>query len=178
MNDNETILAELRKIGAWADMQRKITKWSFIAIAAFIPAMVVLGIVMEKRLNKSLQDVSPHDKTEKPTWSDVDWNIRRGNLDEAIRIGEELIQKAPQYPEGHLRLAAAYLAAGTIHKAREHYVQAFHLFPSEENEKLLLAIDRRIKEGVYQPNGAAKASQPIRSETNSTSSAPGSRRSP
>jgi tetratricopeptide (TPR) repeat protein len=175
MNDNETILAELRKIGAWADMQRKITKWSFIAIAVFIPAMVVFGIVMEKRLNKSLEDVSPHDKPEKPTWSDVDWNIRRANLDEAIRIGAELTQKMPQYPEGYHRLAAAYLAAGKVEKAREHYAHAFRLFPSEESEKLLLAIDRRIKEGP-QPNGAANGSQPLRSETNSTSSSAGSRR--
>jgi len=51
MNDNETILVELRKIAAWAEMQRKITKWTFIGIALVIPTMVVFGIVMEKRLN-------------------------------------------------------------------------------------------------------------------------------
>ena len=174
MNDNETILAELRKIGAWADTQRKITKWSFIVIAALIPAIVVFGIVMEERLNKSMEDISSHEKPEKPAWSDVDWNIRRANLDEAMRIGEELIQRTPQYPEGHHRLAAAYLAAGKIEKAREHYAQAFHLFPSEENEKLLVAIDRRIKEG--NPNGATNGSPPISSETNRTSSAAGSHR--
>ena len=176
MNNDETILAELRKIGAWADMQRKITKWSFIVIAVFIPVMIIFGVVMEKRLNKSMEEVSSHEKPEKPTWSDVDWNIRRANLDEAVRIGEELIQKTAQYPEGHQRLAAAYLAAGKIEKAREHYAQAFHLFPSEENERLLVAIERRIKEGNPQPNGAANGSQPFRSETNSTSSAAGSRR--
>jgi len=30
MDDNESILAELRKISAWADMQRKMTKWSLL----------------------------------------------------------------------------------------------------------------------------------------------------
>jgi len=75
---------------------------------------------------------------------------------------------------GGLRLAAAYLAAGKIEKAREHYAQAFHLFPSEENEKVLVAIDRRIKE--RNSNGATKGSPPISSETNRTSSAAGSRR--
>src|SRR6267378_5249209 len=171
MNDNETILAELRKIGAWADMQRKITKWSFIVIAALIPAMIIFGIVMEKRLTTSMGDSPPHEKPEKPAWSDVDWNIRRADLDEAIRIGEELIQRTPQYPEGHHRLASAYLAAGKTEQAREHYARAFHLFPSEENEKLLIAINRRIKEGSPQPDGAANGSQPIRSETNRTLSA-------
>ncbi len=145
MNDNETILAELRKIGAWADMQRKITKWSFIVIAVIIPAMIVFGIVMEKRLTTSVENISSHEKPEKPAWSDVDWNIRRADFDEAIRIGEQLIQRMPQYPEGHHRLASAYLAAGKTEQAREHYAQAFNLFPSEENEKFLTAIDKRIK---------------------------------
>src|SRR6267142_6595537 len=155
MNDDESILAELRKIGAWADMERKITRWSLIAVAVAVPAMIVIGIVMEHRLNRSMEDLTAPAKSEKPTWSDVDWNIRRAELEEAIRIGEALIQKTPQYPEGHHRLASAYLAAGKIEKAREHYAQAFHLFPSEENEKLLIAIDKRIKEGNPQPDGAA-----------------------
>ena len=151
MNDNESILAELRKIAAWAEMQRKITKWSLIVIAIFIPAMIVFGIVMEYRWNRSTDDVRTPEKAEKPTWNDVDWNIRRSNFDEAIRIGEDLIQKAPQYPEGHHRLASAYLAAGQIEKAREHFAQAFHLFPSEENEKSVVAIERRIKKENPRP---------------------------
>ena len=84
--------------------------------------------------------------------------------------------KTPLYPEAHRRLAGAYLAAGDIEKARQHYAEAFRLFPSEENEKLLAAIDRRIKAENLQPDGAANGSQPIRSETNSTPSAAGSRR--
>ena len=173
MNDNETILAELRKIGAWADMQRKITKWSFIVIAALIPAMIVFGIVMEKRFTTTMEDISSHEKPEKPTWSDVDWKIRRAEFDEAIRLGEELIQRTPQYPEGHHRLASAYLAAGKIEKARAHYAEAFRLFPSEENEKLLIAIDKRSKAKNPQPrDGAADGSQP----TNRKSSAVGSHR--
>ena len=159
MNDNESILAELRRIGAWADMQRKITKWSFIVIAILIPAMIIFGIVMIKRETASMEETLAPQKLEKPTWSDVDWKIRHAELDEAIRIGEELIQKTPQYPEGHQRLASAYLAAGKTEQAREHYAQAFQLFPSQENEQLLIAIDKRIKEGNPQPNGAANGSR-------------------
>jgi tetratricopeptide (TPR) repeat protein len=174
MNDNESILAELRRIGAWADMQRKITKWSFIAMAVIIPAMIVFGIIIVKREAASVEDTLSPQKPEKPAWSDVDWKIRHADLDEAIRIGEELIQETPQYPEGHQRLALAYLAAGKTEQARQHYAQAFQLFPSEENERLLIAIDKRIKEGNPQPDGAAKGSQPVRPETNRTSSAAGS----
>lgn len=51
----------------------------------------------------------------------------------------------PQDPEDHRRLAAVYLAAGKIEKARKHYAEAARLFPSEENERLLTAINKRIK---------------------------------
>jgi tetratricopeptide (TPR) repeat protein len=146
MNDNDTIVAELRKIAAWADMQRKITKWSFIFIAVFIPAMVVFAIVMENHFKARLEDLEAPPKPEKPTWNTVDYNLRRANVDEAIRVGEELIQQMPQYPEGHQRLASAYLAAGKLEQAREHYAQLVRLFPSEENQKLLNAIDRRMKD--------------------------------
>jgi cytochrome c-type biogenesis protein CcmH/NrfG len=176
MNDNESILAELRRIGAWADMQRRITKWSLIAVAVLVPALIVFGIVMENRLSASMEEVHSPEKAAKPSWNDVDWNIRRADPDEAIRIGEELIQKMPQHPEGHLRLASAYLAAGRADKARDHYAEAFRLLPTEENGKLLAAIDRRIKAGNPQPDGAANRSQPVRSETNSTPSAAGFRR--
>jgi hypothetical protein len=44
--DSEEILAELRKISAWADLQRKIIKWSFIFLAAVIPATIVIGGLM------------------------------------------------------------------------------------------------------------------------------------
>ena len=175
MDDNEAILAELRKISAWADMQRKVTKWSLIFVAVFIPVIVIFGIVMENRLKTSMEDIRSPNKVEKPSWSDVDWNIRRADLDEAISIGEELIQRTPQYPEGHHRLASAYLAAGKIEQAREHYARAFRLFPSEENEKLLFAVDKRIKERNPQDD-ASNGSQPVLSETNRAPSAAPSRR--
>lgn len=139
MNDNEPILIELRKISAWADMQRKMTKWSLIFVAIFIPAMIAFSLLMAHQVETT---VVPDQKSD---WYEVDQNVRTGDFDKAIRIGEELILKTPQYPEGHRRLAGAYLAAGNIEKAREHYAEAFRLFPSEENEKLLIAIDKRIK---------------------------------
>ena len=85
------------------------------------------------------------------TWFEVHHHIDRGELDEAIRIGAELIEKAPLYPEGHKQLAWAYLAAGKTDKARDHYAQAFWLFPSKENEKLLKVIDKRIEAENPQP---------------------------
>jgi tetratricopeptide (TPR) repeat protein len=123
-------------------MQRKVTKWMFIVLAIFIPAMVGIGILMERRVKDNLEDTASR---QNPEWYDVEHNVRLGDCEKAIRIGEELILRTPQDPEAHQRLAAAYLASGNIEKAREHYAEAFRLFPSEENEKLLTAIDKRSK---------------------------------
>jgi len=100
--------------------------------------------------------------SQQPDWFDVDHNVRSGAFDKAIQIGEELIQKTPQHPEAHRRLAASYLAAGKIEKAKEHYAEAFRLFPSEENEQSLRAINKRIVLNKAQPeaNNAASAVGP------------------
>jgi tetratricopeptide (TPR) repeat protein len=142
LRENEEILAELKKIAAWADMQRKITKWTFIVLAVLIPAMIGAGILMEQRATTNLEATVTR---QKPDWYDVEHNVRAGDFEKAIGIGEELILKTPQFPEAHQRLAGAYLASGNIEKAREHYAEAFRLFPSEENEKLLEAVDKRSK---------------------------------
>jgi len=174
MNVDEEILNELRKLSSYTDRQRKITKWSLIFVGVFIPAMIVFLIAMESHLSTSEADIAPSSMKERPTWTDVDWRIRRGEPEEAIRIGEDLIQQAPQYPDGHRLLASAYLAAGKLDQAKEHYLRAFQLFPSEDHQKLVAAISRRI-EGSLQ-GGATNQSQPLGSETNRTSSAAGSRR--
>jgi tetratricopeptide (TPR) repeat protein len=140
VNDNEAILGELRKISAWAEMQRKLTKWSLVFLAVLIPALVGFGIVMEQRVSTKLEDTAPPQKSD---WYEVERNVRLGDFDKALGVGEELIVKTPQSPDAHKRLAGAYLAASKLDKAREHYAEAFRLFPSEENEKLLTAIDKR-----------------------------------
>ena len=159
MNNDEPILTELRKISAWADTQRKMTKWSLIFVAVVIPAIVIIGVLMDRRMSTKLETIVPE---EKPDWYDVDQSVRRGDFDKAIQIGEKLILKTPLYPEAHRRLAGAYLAAGSIDKARQHYAEAFRLFPSEENEKVLAAIDSRIKAENPQQGGAANAAPPHR----------------
>jgi len=141
MNDNEQILAELRKLSAWADSQRKLTKWSLIFLAVYFLGIGVFVVVTVHREKAKREAVAA---AKKPDWDDVDRNIRLGNFDEAIRIGEELIQKTPQYPRGRTQLAWAYVAAGRIKEARAQYAEAVRLFPWEDYEKLLVAIDKRI----------------------------------
>lgn len=157
MEDSENIrliLTELRRIAAWADMQRKITKWMFIAMAVSVPVIIVFAVVTERRTKTSLEEIRT---LQRPDWYDVDRYVRFGEFDKAIRIGEELIARTPLYPEGHRRLAAAYLAAGKLEKAREHYAEAYRLFPSEENQRLLTVIERRLGSSASQPDRSGNA---------------------
>lgn len=148
MNDNDTILAELKKISAWADMQRRVTKWSLIFVAVFIPAIFVFAIVMENRLKRSLEDTST---SVEHSWYDVDRSLRNGKLDEAIRIGQELIRNTPLSPDGHIRMANAYLTNGDITNAMTHYREAVRLFPTEDNQRLLNAVTQRMDQENPQP---------------------------
>jgi tetratricopeptide (TPR) repeat protein len=149
MNDNDAILAELRKISAWAEWQRKISRRSLIFLAVFFPAIIVAAIIASIVADKEIKTTIA--QVDAASWYDVDRDVRSGNYDTAIRIGEELIQKTAQDPDAHRRLANAYLAAGKLDKAREHFAEAVRLFPSEENEKSLAAMDARIKAGEPQP---------------------------
>ena len=81
VNDDESILAELRRIAAWADMQRKMTRWSLIFIAIFIPALIIFGVLMERRVSTKLESVG---SVETPDWYDVDQSVRRGDFDGGI----------------------------------------------------------------------------------------------
>jgi tetratricopeptide (TPR) repeat protein len=148
-SEKEAILVELRKISAWADTQRKTTRWLLISLSALIPALIGFGMLIEQRFKATVEGAPPNHK---PDWYEVERNVRSGDFEKAIALGEELIQKAPQYPEAHQRLAGAYLAAGKLDKAREHYAEAFRLFPSEENEKLLNVIEKRNNAEKPWPN--------------------------
>lgn len=138
----EEVLVELRKISAWADLQRKTNKWSLIFLAGFVPVLVGAFVLMDRQANSKDESSPPPHQAD---WFDVDRNVRQGDFEKAIALGEELILKTPQYPEAQERLARAYLAAGNLEKAREHYAEAFRLFPSEANEKQLSAMEKRIK---------------------------------
>ena len=139
----DEVVAELRKLSAWAELHRKITRWSLIFVAVFVPIAITVVILGERHLQSNLESNLTSSHTS--DWYDVDHNIRQGDFEKAIALGEALILKTPQYPEAHHRLATAYLAAGNLEKAKEHYAEAFRLFPSEENEKALSAIEKRVK---------------------------------
>jgi tetratricopeptide (TPR) repeat protein len=147
--ENDEVLAELRKIVAWADLQRKTTRWAIILLVVLIPVAIGGFLLMHRDLNATLE---ANQAPQQPDWYEVDRNVRLGNLEKATTTGEQLILKTPQYPDAHVRLAGAYLAAGNLEKAKEHYTEAFRLFPSEENGRLLDAVEKRVQAEKPEPH--------------------------
>lgn len=139
MNNDDLILAELRKMSAWFDFHRKVTKWSMIGLGLVFFSMIPLAFFMDHEVKKAVNHVDAAD------WYDVDRAVRAGDFDNALKIGEELIQKAPLNPATQHRLGDAYLAAGKLDKAHEHYAEAYRLFPSDENKNLLATLENRIE---------------------------------
>jgi tetratricopeptide (TPR) repeat protein len=139
---NDEVLAEMRKISAWAEFQRKVTRRLLIFLALAVVAGIGIAIFAARHLNTEVESKPP---VQNPDWYDVDRAVWQGDFDKAITIGEELILKTPQDWEAHKRLGKAYLTSGTLDKAKEHFAEAYRLFPSEENEKVLGAIEKRIK---------------------------------
>jgi tetratricopeptide (TPR) repeat protein len=161
MNQDELILAELRKISAWTESQRKNTKRTFIVVAILIPSLLILAIVFTEKAEKDLQSKTDAIlKPASPRWYQVTEKVQAGDFEEAIRLGEQIIIKTPLYPRAHEELADAYLAAGRLEKAREQYAETFRLFPSEQNRNSLAAINRRIASETKTQGGPAKPNQP------------------
>jgi len=146
MQHSDPILEELRKISAWADMQRKMMKWSLIFIAVFIPVMILVGVIIENRLKSTFEDITSDITSDSSMdWNTVDRNARRGDFDSAIQMGQKLIERTPLDPEAHRRLARVFLAAGRIQDSERHYAEVYRLFPSEDARELLEAVRKRAQ---------------------------------
>ena len=140
-NHENEMLSHIEKIAAWADTQRKMSKWAMIFVSIFVPAVVVLIVAVEWHSNRGTETVKKPD-----SWSYVSRAITEGDLEKAIRIGKDMIQKTPDYEYGHYRLAYIYLSAGNLEQSRHHFEEAYRIFPSEENKKCLDAINKRIEQ--------------------------------
>ena len=112
MNDNEAILVELRKISAWAELQRKMSRWALNFCCDLFSVIDPFQLCDDHEIKTTIAQVDA------ASWYDADRNVRSGDYAKALQIGEDLIKKTAQDPDAHRRLANAYLAAGKIDKSQ------------------------------------------------------------
>ena len=82
-----------------------------------------------------------------PSWERVRVWVGRQDFPMALSMAQTLVTRQPDYYWGHSYLAHIYLATGDVTNAEKEYSRAYDLFPSEENDKNLAAVRKRIAAG-------------------------------
>ncbi len=124
---NQEILEELRKI-------RTIGRRMCYLIVVFI----IVGAVPPFQYGWSHGAVS---------WEQVTSAMRRQDFSTALSMAQELVRQQPDYYYGHSYLGAVYLAMNDVTNAEAEYSRACQLFPNEEDQKDLAAVQRRMATG-------------------------------
>jgi len=123
-DSNQEILVELRKL-----------KRIFYAILVFI----ILGSI------PSFYYGVTHDSSD--SWERVTTAMKRQNFPAALSMAQTLVQRQPDYYYGHSYLGAIYLAMDDVTNAHAQYLRAYQLFPNEQDEKDLAAVQKRMTNG-------------------------------
>ena len=126
---NQAILAELRKL------KRIFYAMLVVFILACIPAFIA-GFT--------------HDSSD--SWERVTTAMRHQNFPAALSMAQALVRQQPDYYYGHAYLGAIYLAMGDVTNAEVQYSRAYQLFPNEESQKDLAAIQKRMAAKPTLPN--------------------------
>ena len=121
---NQEILAEFRKL----------KRIFYVMLVVFILACIPPFII------GSTRDSSD-------SWDRVTTAMRHQNFPAALSMAQTLVQRQPNYYYGHSYLGAIYLAMDNVTNAQAQYLRAYQLFPNEQDEKDLAAVQKRMTNG-------------------------------
>lgn len=78
------------------------------------------------------------------SWTAVQTAVRQLDYSRALALAQANVARQPSDYYGHSYLGIIYLAMGDVTNSEAEYLRAYELFPSEDNEKNLSAIRKRI----------------------------------
>ena len=82
------------------------------------------------------------------SWTGVDSAMRRLDFPKALSLAKDNVERQPDYEHyGHAYLGVIYLAMDDVTNSEAQYLRAYELFPSEDNEKNLAAVRKRLAAG-------------------------------
>ncbi len=87
-----------------------------------------------------------HDST--VSWEQVNTAMRCEDFPAALSMAQSLVRQQPDYYYGHSYLGAIYLAMDDVTNAEREYSRACQLFPNEEDQKDLAAVQKRMAAGA------------------------------
>ncbi len=83
-----------------------------------------------------------------------------GKLVEAEKMAQRLSKKYQDYDYGYALLGCWNQELGNLKEAESNYAKAYDLFPSEDNEKTLVAIRKALEKKKTSANQASEAIAP------------------
>jgi cytochrome c-type biogenesis protein CcmH/NrfG len=124
---NQEILEELRKI-------RTGGRRLYYLIAVFV---IICAIPVFRQGASQSSD----------SWQQVRTAMDRQDFHKALSMAHALVASQPDYSYGHSYLGYIYLSMGDINNAETQYSRAYELFPGEDNQKDLAAVQKRLGTG-------------------------------
>jgi predicted Zn-dependent protease len=129
---NQEILAELRKL-------RRTSQWtSAISVLALV-GVIVWAFVFVRR----------HEAGQASPWTEVSAAMRQYDYPKALQLTEALAAAHPDDYYPHSYLGYIYLEMGDLAQAETEYSRAYQLWPTEEMQKKLEAIQKRKAGDVF-----------------------------
>jgi len=122
---NQEILKELRK-------SRRSTQ----VLLAVIAVICVLDSITHKKPSEA-----DH------SWTAVQTATKQLDFPRALAMAQSNVARQPSDYYGHSCLGYIYLAMGDVTNSEAEYSRAYQLFPSEDNEKSLSAVRKRLAAG-------------------------------
>lgn len=122
--ENSDLNDSIKKIAEWADLQRKLTKWGYLAIIPFLLLAVGVSIYFESKI----KNIATESESKKD-WYHVISASRKGELSKAIQIADELLILSPNDFEGHYKKGEILLMLGQRQEAKQCFQTAFEIFP-------------------------------------------------
>ena len=145
MNDhsNQQLIDELHELTAQLRQLRRATN---IALVVCVVLVIGFGIYLPIRYRSLANSRSrpPTQQTPADSYNTVRSSIDCLDYDKATQMLERIVQQYPNDYYGFAYLGHIALATGKLKDAETYYSRAYALFPSDEYEKPLRALRKRI----------------------------------
>ena len=125
---------------------------SALILLLFIAIAVAAYAYLRFRLYSHPRQTQQQHEEQPLSWKAVDSAMECLDYDKALSLAQHITAANPDYYYGHLYLGNIHLARGQLDKAEAEYSRAYELFPSEDNEKYLLALRKRRERQSASPS--------------------------
>lgn len=146
------ILDELRSQTTLLKSANK-ANWIGIASLSILVVIVLASVALRGRIAARCKDSAASGDS----WSQARACFDNDDFAKGKEISLRLIAKHPDYYYGYKLLGAGEQRLGNLQEAESNYAKAYDLFPTEDNEKDLVAMRKAIEKKNSTMNKASDA---------------------